>query len=148
RALTLDLRAGVSHEVKTPAELRLARQSADACLSLAPESEQDVLFEDVHGKALLASVKQLVNGWYGGESGVLLALTEDDKAHRTDYVRTLTSVLENFGNAQRVAKELHIHENTVRYRIKRIAEITGVDLADGDVRLALELELRARRPQS
>jgi sugar diacid utilization regulator len=148
RALTVDLRAGISHEVKAPAELRLARQSADECLTLAPESEQDVLFEDVHGKALLASVEQLVSGWYGGESRALLALTEDDEAHRTDYVRTLTSVLENFGNAQRVAKELHIHENTVRYRMQRITEITGVDLADGDARLALELELRARRPHA
>jgi DNA-binding PucR family transcriptional regulator len=46
---------------------------------------------------------------------------------------------------QGTATGLGIHRNTVLYRLKRIEELAGVDLADGDVRFFIQLALRAHR---
>ena len=45
----------------------------------------------------------------------------------------------------RAAQWLHVHPNTVRYRVRRIEELLGTSLADPDVRLLLSLSLRATR---
>lgn len=145
-ALGLDLRVGISHAVSGTAELPAARRSAESCLELA---EDDVVsFEQVHDRALLADVKALVAAFPAGPSAGLEALVEHDRQHETEYTQTLRCLLDCFGNAVQAARPLHVHVNTVRYRTRRIAAITGVSLEDADARLALELELRAhlRRP--
>jgi sugar diacid utilization regulator len=143
KVLGVELRSGIGHEVGSASELAVARRSADDCLALASGSEREVLFEEIRSKVLLADVEQMVTGWHGGQSTAVQELIEHDREHRTEYLGTLRSVLDNFGNAAKAAKELHLHVNTVRYRIRRITELTGVDLFDGDARLAIELELRA-----
>jgi hypothetical protein len=143
KVLSLDLRAGIGHEVASPAELSVARRSADDCLALSPASESEVLFEDVHGKVLLADIEHLACGWRGGHSAALNILIEHDALHHTDYLPTLRSAIENFGNAAKVAQELHLHVNTVRHRLRRITALTGIDLGDGEARLPIEVELRA-----
>jgi DNA-binding PucR family transcriptional regulator len=40
---------------------------------------------------------------------------------------------------------LHIHPNTFRYRIAKVADLLGVDLEDRDTRLIVELELLRHR---
>jgi DNA-binding PucR family transcriptional regulator len=52
-------------------------------------------------------------------------------------------VLDHGGQLTTVATELGIHVTTVRYRLHRAAELTGLDLTDPDVRLATHLQLRA-----
>jgi len=49
------------------------------------------------------------------------------------------------GSASRAAAALQIHRQTLYYRLTRIAEITGLDLADGEARLVLHMSLRAAR---
>lgn len=143
KVLSLDLRAGIGHEVGSPAELAVARRSADDCLALAPAAEPEVLFEDVHGKVLLADIEGLASDWRGGHSAALTVLIEHDELHHTDYLPTLRSAIDNFGNAAKVAEEMHLHVNTVRHRLRRITALTGIDLSDGDARLPIEIELRA-----
>ena len=46
---------------------------------------------------------------------------------------------------QRAAARLRVHRQTLYYRLSRVAELTGLDLADGDDRLLLHLGLRAAR---
>jgi DNA-binding PucR family transcriptional regulator len=43
------------------------------------------------------------------------------------------------------AAKLHIHKNTLRYRLRRLTEIAGLDLSDPDTRLGLMLQLRIHR---
>ena len=143
KVLSLDLRAGIGHEVASPGELGVARRSADDCLALAPAAEPEVLFEDIHGRVLLADIESLAANWRGGHSAALTALIEHDEMHHTDYLPTLRSAIDNFGNAAKVAEEMHLHVNTVRHRLRRITALTGIDLADGDARLPIEVELRA-----
>jgi DNA-binding PucR family transcriptional regulator len=58
-------------------------------------------------------------------------------------VDTLRAHLDSFGDVGAAAQWLHVHPNTVRYRVRRIEEVLGTSLADPDVRLLLSLSLRA-----
>jgi DNA-binding PucR family transcriptional regulator len=50
--------------------------------------------------------------------------------------------LEAFGDIAVAAETLHVHQNTFRYRIRRIGDVFGVDLTNADERLVLWLQLR------
>mgnify|MGYP000905262600 CR=1 FL=1 len=56
---------------------------------------------------------------------------------------TLRAYLDGFGDVAAVAQQLHVHPNTVRYRIRRIEKLLSTSLADPDDRLVLALGLRA-----
>jgi hypothetical protein len=56
---------------------------------------------------------------------------------------TLRAWLDRPGQVQRVAAELHVHPQTVRYRLGQLRELFGADLEDPDARFELALALRA-----
>jgi DNA-binding PucR family transcriptional regulator len=58
---------------------------------------------------------------------------------------TLEVYLKNAGDVPRTAAQLSLHRASVYYRLRRIEEIAGVDLSDGDDRLALDLGLKVVR---
>ena len=57
-------------------------------------------------------------------------------------VDTLRAYLDAFGDVAAAAAGLHVHPNTVRYRVRRIEEMLDSSLSDPDVRLLLSLSLR------
>lgn len=59
--------------------------------------------------------------------------------HRDAYLRTLDVLRRTGGSHARAAAELHLHANSLRYRIDRIEEMTGLRLADPADRLQLDL---------
>ncbi|MBO0679583.1 helix-turn-helix domain-containing protein [Mycolicibacterium sp. S2-37] len=59
---------------------------------------------------------------------------------------TLAAYLDGFGDVAAVARRLHVHANTVRYRMRRLESVLGASLADADDRLVLALSLRATDP--
>jgi DNA-binding PucR family transcriptional regulator len=65
-------------------------------------------------------------------------------AARTRLEATLLAWLRRQGNVAEVAQELHVHPQTVRYRLARLRERFGETLEDPDARFELELALRAR----
>jgi DNA-binding PucR family transcriptional regulator len=58
---------------------------------------------------------------------------------------TAEAWLDCAGSPQRAAARLCIHRQTLYYRLGRIEELTGLDLADGGDRLLLHLGVRAAR---
>ncbi|MFF7650946.1 PucR family transcriptional regulator [Streptomyces sp. NPDC007983] len=72
--------------------------------------------------------------------GPLRTLLARDPSGR--LTETLTAYLDHGGSAPRTAHALHLHRTSLYYRLQRITELTGLDLADGDHRLALHLGLR------
>ena len=76
-------------------------------------------------------------------------LEAHDREHNTDLVRTLKVYFATNANASETADRLFLHRNSVPYRLERIGELTGLDLKDYRVRLALQLGLlvssKARR---
>jgi len=50
--------------------------------------------------------------------------------------------LDAMGDVRAAAEVLHVHPNTLRYRIRRASELTGLDWADPRTRLLAALLLR------
>ncbi len=68
-------------------------------------------------------------------------LIEYDRAGGADLVHSLLAYLEAFGDARAAAERLHIHPNTLRYRVRRAASVSGIDLSDPGERLFTQLQL-------
>jgi purine catabolism regulator len=71
-------------------------------------------------------------------------LAEDEERY-ADLLKTLDAFIRLHGSVNAVARDLFLHRNTVRQRIRRIAKLTGADLAKSDDRLALQLALIGRQ---
>jgi sugar diacid utilization regulator len=56
----------------------------------------------------------------------------------TELLQTLRAYLENGGSLEATAKSLFVHANTVRYRLRRIAEIIGEDVTDPRVAFVVQ----------
>ncbi|GAB2837823.1 PucR family transcriptional regulator [Microbacterium insulae] len=63
------------------------------------------------------------------------------QAHSTDLVATLWSYLDNGRSLEATARELFVHPNTVRYRLKRVSEVIGWDATGPREALILQTAL-------
>ena len=72
---------------------------------------------------------------------VLGALTRADQDRHADYLATLACYLRENSSPQRAARFLHVHPNTVAYRVRRIEEITGLSLDSYRDRLSSQVAL-------
>lgn len=88
---------------------------------------------------LLAAVPEELRQSF--RSRVLGPVLDYDAAHRSELVHTLQVFLRHSGSWSQTAAELHVHVNTLRYRIGRIAELTGRDLSTFPDRVDLYLAL-------
>lgn len=91
---------------------------------------------------LLASVPEEVQTSY--RERLLGPLVEYDRDHRSELVDTLEQFLAHSGSWQRCAASMHVHVNTLRYRIGRVEELTGRDLSSLEHRVDLFLALKLR----
>ncbi|WP_250402601.1 PucR family transcriptional regulator [Streptomyces cellostaticus] len=69
-------------------------------------------------------------------------LTEYDRRHRAELIPTLEAFLDCDGSWTRCATRLHLHVNTLRYRVGRIEQLTGRDLSRLEDKLDFFLALR------
>lgn len=69
-------------------------------------------------------------------------LIDYDRTKQAELVNTLARYLDCGGNYDLTADSLKVHRSTLRYRLKRIRDITGRDLKDADTRLNLHLATR------
>ena len=67
-----------------------------------------------------------------------------DGSHKADLLRTLETFLACDGSWTRCADILHLHVNTLRYRLRRVSELTGRDLDSFTDRVDFHLALRLR----
>jgi hypothetical protein len=72
-------------------------------------------------------------------------LVEYDEQYETELVRTLESFLDADGNVARTAEKLYTHRHTIRYRLDRVKELSGLDVSSTDGRERLSLGLKAMR---
>jgi hypothetical protein len=77
-------------------------------------------------------------------AGVLGELEDYDRRHGADLVSTVRVFLDHGGSWQDAARALHVHPNTLRYRIARIEEVTGRDLSTIRDRVDVFLALQCR----
>jgi DNA-binding PucR family transcriptional regulator len=70
-------------------------------------------------------------------------LAEDEDRY-ADLIKTLEAFIRLHGSVNAVARDLFLHRNTVRQRLRRIGQLTGANLSDANDRLALQLALIGR----
>lgn len=75
--------------------------------------------------------------------GPVTTLRSHDSEHGTDYLATLAAWLDHPGDPRAAARRVHVHPNTLRYRMQRLHDVVDLDLADPEARLALRLQLRS-----
>lgn len=71
----------------------------------------------------------------------ILRLVDYDAKRQTALLKTLEEYLRRRGNISATSEALYVHPNTLRQRLRRITDLTGIDLASDDW-LLVELALR------
>ncbi|HEY3079525.1 MAG TPA: helix-turn-helix domain-containing protein [Chloroflexota bacterium] len=126
--------------------IRLTFQEADGALSLGRRvlgNGQVAHFGELGLYRLLLALRSTaeLESFYDDTLG---ALAERDRRSDGELVRTLDAYFACLGSPTEAAERLHVHRNTLLYRLRKIQEIAGVDLGDAETRLALHLALRVR----
>ncbi len=144
----LRLSVGISTPADGVAALPGAQHEASSARRLAelrgaPGGISVVTSDEVAShELLLASVPGSVTRSFRDRLlGPLLAY---DEQHRAELLPTLREFLACSGSWNTCAAKMYVHVNTVRYRIRRIEELTGRDLSSLDDRVDFFLALRIR----
>ncbi|MDQ6523162.1 helix-turn-helix domain-containing protein [Nocardioides sp. LHD-245] len=120
-------RVGISRVVARLDEVQEARRQARvACASVSPGAAAVGRFGADPLAVLLAASPDQARVLVDAVLAPVLALPPDD---RDVVFATARAWLAAGGSTSTAARELHVHRNTVRYRIRRLEEITGRDLA-------------------
>ncbi|RFS85036.1 PucR family transcriptional regulator [Actinomadura spongiicola] len=134
---------GVGDTARGP-DLRGAVEEARHARRLAAARPSPVCVVRHHELAthvlLLASVPEDVRRMF--RERLLDPLRAYDEEHGADLVRTLETFLRYSGSWTRCAERLHLHVNSVRYRIQRVQDLTGRDLSRLEDRVDFFLALR------
>ena len=99
----------------------------------------------------VGSYRLLLDIWER-DPGEIRALYEDtiapldryDQANGTQLTETLQVFFKNNESLSQTAQELYAHRHTIRYRLEKIAEITGLSVLDTEHKERLSLGLKAR----
>jgi len=124
--------------------LKRSRSGADRALRVLRSRQGGVRvarLDDVHLEALLLEIADLVPR---GElpSGAIARLVAYDAEHQGSLLDTLRAWLDAFGDIALASNSMYVHANTFRYRLRRVAEVGGIDLEDSRDRFAAMLQLR------
>ncbi len=140
--LNIKLKIALGHFFPNPADISRSYSTARETLELGQQLRPDdnkYLYEDF---SLLVLLSGLRGDWRGEELITpYQTLIASDK--NGQLRKTLTAYLQHFGDLQLCANELFIHRNTLRYRLDKIQQITGVNIQalDGLLQLYLGLVL-------
>jgi purine catabolism regulator len=125
------------------AALREATQAAEIAASM-PEGASTLHFARLGSLRLifhLAGTPEL----RAFQEDLIGALEDYDHSHRSELVQTLDAFFRAGGNHMEATRQLHVHRNTLIYRLERIQELLGgANLEDPDTRLNLQLALKIR----
>jgi sugar diacid utilization regulator len=137
------LTVGIGGRCREPGEIAQAYAQARRTIEIAHRLGRQgdvVAFDELGIHRLLLQVPDLGELRSFAEE-VLGRLDAHDRRHRSGYRRTLAVYLRENGSLQRAAAQLHVHPNTVTYRLNRAAEITGLDLGRYQDRLMAQVAL-------
>jgi len=140
---------GISGPVASLADLGQAREEADRVLQvLAGTRSHDGCAEvgEVGLAVTMLRLAELESARRAGRRSVLDDIDDYDAAHAASYGQTLRVYLASFGDPTEASKSLGVHTNTLRYRLRRLHELFGLDVADADARFALMVDIRLRTP--
>ncbi len=137
------VQVSLSRPVRSLPDIPAARWQVDQVLETCSPGDHLTVtrFDDALARIALAQVGQFVAA-NGIEYPKLDRLRAEDQSSGSDYIATVAAYLSMFGNVVAAARRLNIHVTTLRYRLKRIQSISGLDFDDPSERLLCELLLR------
>ena len=127
------------------ADVPLSRRAAEQALKVIGERASAgpvAHIEDVRSHAVLFELLHVAESHPGLAEGKVGCLIEHDRECGTAFAETLRVYLECWGDAAGAARRLNVHANTLRYRVRKLVELSGLDLQDADERFVTELQLR------
>lgn len=137
---------GIGRVASGPRGVIQSREGAERALRVRLEhgsaGPQVALFRDIHIESLLLELRDRMSTGDEQATGPVARLFDADQANDTRLVETLRAWLDALGDVALAAAALHIHPNTLRYRLRRIAEVGEMDLGDPEARFAAQLQLR------
>lgn len=122
-----DAHVGISQPFAPGADLHVPRREALWALTHAADA----------GRSLVVYGAGAAGRWLVEDTAILRALVRDvlgpalryDRTHDSALVGSTLTWMERDRHTERAARALHIHPNTLTYRLRRFSEITGKDLA-------------------
>jgi DNA-binding PucR family transcriptional regulator len=140
----IDLRAAVAAPVAALADIGAARAEVDRVLDRSGGERVTTLAES-RTSVLLGEIADLVAAHDQLRDPRLQALIDDDAARDGSLLSSVERYLDHFGDVRAAAATLHIHPNTLRYRIRRAEQLLGMRLSDPGDRLLLQVGLLGHR---
>jgi PucR family transcriptional regulator, purine catabolism regulatory protein len=136
-----DATVGISRAFPAGARLTVPRREAEWALARASEA----------GRPVMTYGRDPTQKWLTAESDDIAALAAEvlgsvvqyDAAHAGELVPSVRVWLDHDRHTERAANALHIHPNTLRYRVQRFEEITGRSLSSTASLAEVWLALRA-----
>jgi PucR family transcriptional regulator, purine catabolism regulatory protein len=117
-----------------PQALRQAQHAIDLGLRLG-RAGQTICYEELGIYRLLLQVGDMNQLWQFAQD-VLGPLIDYDARHKVNLVGTLSVYLNQHESLKQTARVLHVHVNTVTYRIQRIERLASLDLTNPEHRLS------------
>jgi hypothetical protein len=141
---TGECRVGVGGPCRGIPEIPRSHHEAQLALSIqrvAGGHEQVTEFESLGVYRLLggldtSAVENIVDQWLG-------PLLEYDEKRQTQLTRTLSVYLASGRHYEGTARSLSVHPSTLKYRLRRIRELTGHDLNEPETQFNLQVATRA-----
>ena len=138
--LGAEVSAAVGSTVRGVARVAESRRHADQVLQVLGPGEVGTI-ERHRPATILASLRDAARREADLMEGPLAALRARDEEHGSAYVETLRAYLDAFGDVPAAAAGLGVHQNTFRYRLRRLLEVAELELDDPVSRLVLHLQL-------
>ncbi|WP_320780406.1 helix-turn-helix domain-containing protein [Streptomyces sp. CRN 30] len=147
RHLGTPVRAAVSAPVARLADVPAARAEADRVLAVVARDPARAVatYRDARASVVLDLILEVLHGHPDIRDPALEPLLAHDRKHGSQLCASLLGYLDAFGDVRAVAERMHVHPNTLRYRVRRAVALTGIDLDDPEQRLITALELRRAR---
>lgn len=143
RVTGLAMRVGIGPLAQRLEEIPVSRRLAELALEAIDSSDSPVaVIDKVRSRVIMHELSStgVLDLTVPGDP--LEQIREYDRIHASHYEKSLLAYLDSFGDAARAAKTLCIHENTLRYRVRRMEDMFDLDLDDPDTRLVTWLEMR------
>jgi len=136
---------GIGPVASDLAGLAHSRSSVDRILRVLRDGRGErraARLDDIQVESLMLEVRDLAVARGDRPTGSLARLIAYDRRHQSALVETLEAWLDAFGDVTAAAEALYVHPNTFRYRLRRVAEVGELNLADPEQRFVAMLQLR------
>jgi sugar diacid utilization regulator len=141
------LTVALSRHAADPVDLHRAGAEALLAANVAEaRGLAELSFEETGAyRLLLPAMSEDPSELQGFFDETVAPLVAYDEQYETELVRTLETFLDADGNVAKTSEKLFTHRHTIRYRLERVKELSGLDVSSTDGRERLSLGLKAMR---